>query len=361
MVKLTRILALPLVLILASAGSGSEAVKALAAGEPTILRVWNWEDYIGVIEVDGEEIPLDEYFEQYVKEVDGVDIDVIYETFDTNAPSEAVEVDFADEGVTWRYYAAAIDADTMAVVEQNPAELVELVNSTASAAAVLGGVSVGQSGYVFSVSGRDYLVTYHPNSAYVGVDALDAGIDVSDLENGNFTWMEFEGERLFCGVSEIDGTYYISAVPESEMTASRNLTVGVILFGKFLIRQQNTFFLFDAIGLALFTVVGVEKTLALDFPLWVAIIMGTITGAAGGVIRDVFINEVPLIFRKEIYAIACVVGGLVYGLCLKLGLGLVLTEIASGVSVLLARILAVKYHWALPVLKGDDGQTGMPL
>ena len=137
--------------------------------------------------------------------------------------------------------------------------------------------------------------------------------------------------------------------------------VGVILFGKFLIRQQNTFFLFDAIGLALFTVVGVEKTLALDFPLWVAIIMGTITGAAGGVIRDVFINEVPLIFRKEIYAIACVVGGLVYGLCLKLGFGLVLTEIASGVSVLLARILAVKYHWALPVLKGDDGQTGMPL
>lgn len=84
MAKLSRILALPLVLILASAGSGSEAVRALAAGEPTILRVWNWEDYIGVIEVDGEEIPLDEYFEQYVKEVDGVDIDVIYETFDTN-------------------------------------------------------------------------------------------------------------------------------------------------------------------------------------------------------------------------------------------------------------------------------------
>ena len=67
MAKLARILALPLVLILTSAGSGSEAVKALAAGEPMILRVWNWEDYIGVIEVDGEEIPLDEYFEQYVK------------------------------------------------------------------------------------------------------------------------------------------------------------------------------------------------------------------------------------------------------------------------------------------------------
>lgn len=72
---------------------------------------------------------------------------------------------------------------------------------------------------------------------------------------------------------------------------------------------EHVLFLFDTIGLALFTVVGVEKTLALHFPLWVAIIMGTITGAAGGVIRDVFINEVPLIFRKEIYAIACVIGG----------------------------------------------------
>ena len=129
--------------------------------------------------------------------------------------------------------------------------------------------------------------------------------------------------------------------------------VGVILFGKFLIRQQNTFFLFDTIGLALFTVVGIEKTLALHFPLWVAIIMGTITGAAGGVIRDVFINEVPLIFRREIYAIACVIGGLVYGLCHWLGLAMTVTELVSGVSVFMARILAVKYHWALPVLKGD--------
>lgn len=130
--------------------------------------------------------------------------------------------------------------------------------------------------------------------------------------------------------------------------------LGVILFGKFLISQQNTFFIFDTIGLALFTVVGVEKTLHLDFPLWVAIIMGTITGAAGGVIRDVFINEVPLIFRKEIYAIACVIGGLVYGLCSYLNFDIIVTEIISGISVFLARILAVKYHWDLPVLKGDN-------
>ena len=77
----------------------------------------------------------------------------------------------------------------------------------------------------------------------------------------------------------------------------------VIIFGKYLIHLNNTFFLFDSIGLALFTVVGFGKSISLGYPFWVAIIMGSITGAAGGVIRDVFINEIPLIFRKENYAI----------------------------------------------------------
>ena len=86
----------------------------------------------------------------------------------------------------------------------------------------------------------------------------------------------------------------------------------VIAFSKYRIHLHNTFFIFDSIGLALFTVVGFEKAMTLGYPFWVAIIMGTMTGAAGGVFRDVFINEEPLIFRKEIYAMACVMGGFVY-------------------------------------------------
>mgnify|MGYP003439938534 FL=1 len=128
----------------------------------------------------------------------------------------------------------------------------------------------------------------------------------------------------------------------------------VILFEKKLVRQEVTFFIFDTIGLALFTVVGVEKALGLGFPLWVAVIMGTITGAAGGVFRDVFINEIPLIFRKEIYALACIIGGLFYGLFNGLNVDLVLTQCLSGFSVFLVRILAVKYHLGLPRLKGED-------
>ena len=120
----------------------------------------------------------------------------------------------------------------------------------------------------------------------------------------------------------------------------------VILFGKHLIHLHNTFFIFDSIGLALFTVVGVGKT----------IIMGSITGAAGGVIRDVFINEIPLIFRKEIYAMACVVGGAAYWLCHVLGMESYGCQVVGGVSVFVTRILAVKYNICLPILSGSEDE-----
>lgn len=131
----------------------------------------------------------------------------------------------------------------------------------------------------------------------------------------------------------------------------------VILFGKHLIHLNNTFFIFDSIGLALFTVVGVGKSLALGYPFWVAIIMGSITGAAGGVIRDVFINEIPLIFRKEIYAMACVVGGTFYWFCDFVGMEAFLCQIIGGASVFVTRILAVKYNICLPILSGHEEEN----
>ncbi|HEY5592007.1 MAG TPA: trimeric intracellular cation channel family protein [Paludibacter sp.] len=131
----------------------------------------------------------------------------------------------------------------------------------------------------------------------------------------------------------------------------------VILLGKQLIRLNNTFFIFDAIGLGLFVVVGIEKTLAAHFPFWVAISMGMITGSAGGIIRDIFINEEPLIFRKDIYALACLFGGLVFFVCFKLSISPMITQTISAFSVILTRVLAVKYHISLPVLKGHDDKT----
>ncbi len=128
----------------------------------------------------------------------------------------------------------------------------------------------------------------------------------------------------------------------------------VMMFRKRLVRQDNAWFLFDTIGLALFNVIGIEKTLGIGLPYWTAIAMGCVTGAAGGIIRDVLINEVPLIFRKEIYAVACVAGGLVYTACHSLHVSAGISAPAAILTVICIRLLAVRYHWHLPVLRGEE-------
>ncbi len=128
----------------------------------------------------------------------------------------------------------------------------------------------------------------------------------------------------------------------------------VILFGKKLIRQKNTWFIFDTIGLALFNIIGLEKTLNMGYPLWMAVIMGCVTGAAGGILRDILTKEIPLIFRKDIYAMACIAGGVIYIIGYTGGLPAEVNAILSAIIVISTRLLAVKYHWHLPVLKGED-------
>nr|WP_287855735.1 trimeric intracellular cation channel family protein [Prevotella sp.] len=128
----------------------------------------------------------------------------------------------------------------------------------------------------------------------------------------------------------------------------------VIVCHHYLRRLDTTWFLFDTLGLALFNIAGIQKTLECGFPFWVAIIMGCITGAAGGVIRDVLLNEEPVIFRKEIYAMACVVGGLTYWLLSWLQVSLYITVIATFAIVCAIRFLAVKYHISLPKLRDEE-------
>lgn len=119
---------------------------------------------------------------------------------------------------------------------------------------------------------------------------------------------------------------------------------------RFTMKQTKAILVFDTLGLALFNIVGLEKTVSLGFPWWTAIVMGTITGAAGGVIRDVLVGQVPLIFQKEIYAMACVVGGVVYFICLHFGLNAIFSGLIGGMAVILMRYLAITYRLALPHL-----------
>ena len=119
-------------------------------------------------------------------------------------------------------------------------------------------------------------------------------------------------------------------------------------FKRGLVRLEGTFYIFDAVGLALFVDVGIVKTLMMGYPMWVAIIMGTITGAMGGVLRDVFINEVPLVFRKEIYATACIAGGVAYWLTGLAGGSPIVQQLVCAVIVIGLRFFAVKHGWTFP-------------
>ena len=128
----------------------------------------------------------------------------------------------------------------------------------------------------------------------------------------------------------------------------------VLIFKKYLVRLNNTWFIFDTFGLAFFTVAGIQKSLMYGFPFWVAIIMGCITGAAGGIVRDVLINEIPLIFRKESYALASIAGGLLFLLLSIVGVSDAICAIVCFLIVVLVRVLAVKYRISLPHLKAED-------
>ena len=134
-------------------------------------------------------------------------------------------------------------------------------------------------------------------------------------------------------------------------TAVALLTVA--FFGRWMEPLKNAWFVFDTFGLALFTIAGIQKSLAYGQPIWVAIIMGCITGSAGGVIRDVLLNNEPVIFHKEIYAMACVLGGLVYWMGRMWHLPVELTAVVTFVVICLTRFVAVRYHISLPILHGE--------
>jgi uncharacterized membrane protein YeiH len=132
-------------------------------------------------------------------------------------------------------------------------------------------------------------------------------------------------------------------------TAVALLTVA--FFGRWMEPLKNAWLVFDTLGLALFTIAGIQKSLAFGQPFWVAVIMGCITGAAGGVIRDVLLNSEPVIFQKEIYAVASVAGGIVYWLCIDAALPVEAASIISFFIICLIRFLAVRYHISLPILR----------
>lgn len=129
------------------------------------------------------------------------------------------------------------------------------------------------------------------------------------------------------------------------------ITLGVLIavfYKYYIFKFRRTFFLFDTMGIALYTVVGVQKSLEYGVSPLAAIILGMFSAVMGGVIRDTLINEIPLIFRKEIYATACLSGAALFVILRALGVSDNINAISGVILIFLVRTLSVKFRWTLP-------------
>lgn len=104
----------------------------------------------------------------------------------------------------------------------------------------------------------------------------------------------------------------------------------------------------DAIGLAAFVGIGVEKSLNYNDSMTIAVIMGVITGCGGGIIRDILAREIPMVLRSEIYATACIAGGIVHTCALYFGLTSSVAFLCGVVVTLSIRLAAIRWHLSLP-------------
>ena len=125
------------------------------------------------------------------------------------------------------------------------------------------------------------------------------------------------------------------------------------LFKSKIAHLSKTMFLFDTVGLSVFTLLGLEKGLSFNLNPIIALIMGMISAVFGGVLRDVLTNKIPLIFEKEIYASACLVGGISYLLLTYFNMTENVIFVFSASIILIIRVIAVKFKLQLPKIKDD--------
>jgi len=125
-------------------------------------------------------------------------------------------------------------------------------------------------------------------------------------------------------------------------------TIIAIIFRQKLIIFRTSLFLFDTIGIGIFTIIGIEKGLGANLSPIVCILLGTITACFGGVTRDILCNEIPVIFRKEVYATACLMGGFMFFILKYLNLLDDIIYLATAGTIIVIRILAVRFHWSFP-------------
>lgn len=125
-------------------------------------------------------------------------------------------------------------------------------------------------------------------------------------------------------------------------------SITTIFFKTYIKKFKVTLFLFDSLGLGLFTILGIQKGIVFGLGPGICIALGTITGCFGGIIRDTLLNTIPLIFRKEVYATVCIMGGLLYFTLLYFNLKEDIAKVAVIAFIFTFRIVVVRYKLTLP-------------
>jgi uncharacterized membrane protein YeiH len=150
------------------------------------------------------------------------------------------------------------------------------------------------------------------------------------------------------------GAYPISWLNDKNILISIIIAfIFTLLFKKYIVKLRRTLFLFDTVGVGIYTILGVQKSLEYHVNPFAAVILGLISAVFGGVIRDTLLNEIPLIFAKEIYATACIFGAVLFVGMLYLKVDPTVAATISMSLIIVIRVIAVKYKLALP--KFDSG------
>lgn len=121
-----------------------------------------------------------------------------------------------------------------------------------------------------------------------------------------------------------------------------------VLFRSKLKYFRRSLFLFDTVGIGLYTITGVQVSLAFGLDPIICVLLGTVSACFGGVLRDILCNEIPIIFQKEIYATACILGATIYLTLDHFEVSQTIAMILSGLVIIVIRILAVVFKWQLP-------------
>ena len=171
------------------------------------------------------------------------------------------------------------------------------------------------------------------------------------------------GILILAFVTAVGGGTLRDILIDANVAWMRNLTYVYVIFGSTIFAVifrkrlgyiRRSLFLFDTIGIALYTIVGVEKGIAAGFHPIICIALGTMTACFGGVLRDILCNEIPIIFRKEIYATACILGASAYFLLHNTPISEDFIVIISGSIVIIVRLLAVYFNLSLPSIYRKD-------